>query len=159
LLDRPLRVPALAPGDRCPVSAPHDPVPAPPSDEPGWVGGAAVLGGAPVAPLAIYFHPETTLVVKPPGSAPGWYAAKVGWGARVGFGGYVLIRAGRIDGPGRARVLLQDVTVHADATLIDVVADWQFWPGATEVTAPGCYAYQVDGAGFSEVIVFQATPG
>jgi hypothetical protein len=28
--------------------------------------------------LAIYFRPETTLVVKAPGSAPGWYATNYG---------------------------------------------------------------------------------
>jgi len=37
-----------------------------------------------------------------------------------------------------------------------VQADWQFWPGGTEVTSAGCYAYQVDGTGFTEVIVFRA---
>jgi hypothetical protein len=31
-------------------------------------------------------------------------------------------------------------------------------PGSTWVRSPGCYAWQVDGRGFSEVIVFDALP-
>jgi hypothetical protein len=31
------------------------------------------------------------------------------------------------------------------------------WPSFTRVRKPGCYAYEVDGTSFSEVIVFRAT--
>lgn len=37
-------------------------------------------------------------------------------------------------------------------------SDWRALPSGTYVRAPGCYAYQVDGFGFSEVIVFEARP-
>lgn len=35
---------------------------------------------------------------------------------------------------------------------------WANRPSFTRVRAPGCYAYQVDGTGFTEIIVFQAQP-
>jgi hypothetical protein len=47
----------------------------------------------------------------------------------------------------------------SDALAVDVQADWQFWAGGTDVTDPGCYAYQVDGSGFTETIVFRAELG
>ncbi len=43
-----------------------------------------------------------------------------------------------------------------DTIAVNVQSDWQFWPGGTKVTGPGCYAYQIDGSGFAEVIVFRA---
>jgi hypothetical protein len=33
---------------------------------------------------------------------------------------------------------------------------WANWPSYTRIQTAGCYAYQVDGLTFSEVIVFQA---
>ena len=33
---------------------------------------------------------------------------------------------------------------------------WASWVTSTRVREPGCYAYQVDGTSFSEVIVFEA---
>jgi hypothetical protein len=30
-------------------------------------------------------------------------------------------------------------------------------PTATEIRGPGCYAYQIDGDGFSSHVVFEAT--
>jgi hypothetical protein len=35
---------------------------------------------------------------------------------------------------------------------------WSGQPSYTRVKAPGCYAYQVDGLTFSEIIIFQAVP-
>jgi len=32
---------------------------------------------------------------------------------------------------------------------------WRNWPSATRLQASGCYAHQVDGTTFSEVIVFR----
>ena len=33
---------------------------------------------------------------------------------------------------------------------------WREWPSYTRVQTAGCFAYQVDGMGFSTVIVFRA---
>jgi meiotically up-regulated gene 157 (Mug157) protein len=39
---------------------------------------------------------------------------------------------------------------------LDVADGWNDWPSTTHVHGPGCYAYQVDGNGFSYAIVFRA---
>jgi hypothetical protein len=33
---------------------------------------------------------------------------------------------------------------------------WRQWPGGTWLRTPGCYAWQIDGTDFSDVIVFEA---
>jgi len=36
---------------------------------------------------------------------------------------------------------------------------WRYGPSVTILPGPGCYAFQVDGTTFSEVIVFEAVLG
>ena len=157
---RPLRLPTLAAGEACPVTHPAPPDPPSPSGHPLSTGGPpSALGHAPVFPDARYFRGDRAqLWVRAETTHPGWYSAKVPWASRTGYLGWVLIRTGRLDGPGRARVGLRlaDGTAISEALAVNVQADWQFWPGSTEVTAPGCYAYQVDGSSFTEIIVFRA---
>src|SRR6266542_3576471 len=157
---RPLRLPTLAAGEACPVTHPAPPDPPPPSGHPLSTGRPpSALGHAPVFPDARYFRGDRAqLWVRAETTHPGWYSAKVPWASRTGYLGWVLIRTGRLDGPGRARVGLRlaDGTAISEALAVNVQADWQFWPGSTEVTAPGCYAYQVDGSSFIEIIVFRA---
>jgi hypothetical protein len=159
---RPLRLPTLTAGNACPVTQPAPPDPPPPSGHPLSTGGAAsALGHAPVFPDARY-NRGNLLRVTPDATRPGWYEAKVPWASRTGYLGWTLIRGARLDGPGHVRVELQladSSMVGGDAVAVEVQADWQFWPGSTEVTSAGCYAYQVDGGGFTEVIVFRAEVG
>lgn len=42
---------------------------------------------------------------------------------------------------------------------IDGAHGWREWPGGTFLRSLGCYAWQVDGAGFSDVVVFEAVRG
>ncbi len=156
---RPLRLPTLTAGDACPVTpaAPLDP--APPAGHPLGTGGPpTTLGHAPLFPDAHYYDAGTRLPVRSGHPHPGWYVAKAPWAGRAGYRGWTLIRTARLDGPGQALIDLQlaDGPFVSDALPVDVQADWQYWAGQTEVTNPGCYAYQVDGSGFSEVIVFRA---
>jgi hypothetical protein len=157
---RPLRLPTLAPGDACPLTQPAPPNPPPPPGHPLSTGGApSALGHAPVFPDARYFHLGNQLRVRALTTRPGWYGTKAPWASRTGYLGWTLIRTARLDGPGRAQIELQladGSNVAGDAVAVDVLADWQFWPGGTDVTNAGCYAYQVDGTGFTEVIVFRA---
>jgi hypothetical protein len=157
---RPLRLPTLAAGQACPVTRAAPPDPAPPSGHPLGTGGPpSALGHAPVFPDARYFHGDRAeLWVRADTTNPGWYSTKVPWASRTGYLGWVLIRTGRLDGPGRARVglSLAGGPAISEALGVNVQADWQFWPGSTDVTAPGCYAYQVDGTSFTEIIVFHA---
>lgn len=156
---RPLRLPTLAAGDACPVTpaAPMDP--APPAGHPLSSGGPpSALGHAPLFPDAHYYGGGTRLPMRSGHPHPGWYVAKAPWGTRAGYRGWTLIRTARLDGPGLALVELRlaDVPQISNALPVDVQADWQYWAGETEVTNPGCYAYQVDGSSFTEVIVFRA---
>ena len=162
---RPLQLPTLTAGEVCPVTLPAPLNPPPPAGHPLSTGGPpSALGHAPVFPDARYFHGGTQLRVSTNAVRPGWYGAKAPWASRSGYLGWALIRSARLDGPGQARVELQlaDGTEISDALALNVQADWQFWPGSTEVTSPGCYGYQVDGSDFTEMIVFRAelaTPG
>jgi len=39
----------------------------------------------------------------------------------------------------------------------DVTREWRYYPTETLLRTPGCYAFQVDGFGFSYVLIFQAS--
>lgn len=162
---RPLRLPTFAAGDPCPVTQPAPPDPQPPADHPLRCcdgGPALALGRAPLFPDARYFRGDGAQIhLQVKETNPGWYGTKTPWASRTGYRGWVLIRTARLDGPGRARVELQldggplGTKISGDSIGVNEEADWQFWPGVTEVTGAGCYAYQVDGSGFTEVIVFR----
>jgi hypothetical protein len=156
---RPLRLPTLAAGDVCPVTPATRMDPAPPAGHPLGTGGPpTALGRAPLFPDAHSYDSGTRLPVRPGHPHPGWYVAKAPWASRAGYRGWALIRTARLDGPGQALVELQlaDGPQISNALPIDLQTDWRYWAGQTEVTNPGCYAYQVDGSSFSEVIVFRA---
>ncbi|AGZ41914.1 hypothetical protein AFR_18180 [Actinoplanes friuliensis DSM 7358] len=142
-----MRLPTLAAGAPCPVTVPT-PV-SPPGD--------AVLGDAPVHPIAYYFGPGTTLALRSENRLPdGAYEAKVRW-TSAGYLGPVLIRAGRIDGPGTALSKFSYVGEDRDGGHYAVIEnDPGDLPGTTTVGGPGCYAIQADGTSFSTTIVFRA---
>jgi hypothetical protein len=101
---------------------------------------------------------------------------KVAWGADPSYSGPIRIRGGRIDGSGQ--LLLDAPDNHwraAPVKTIDgshlyseldfleshsifpnVPSGWRMWPSDTYVTSPGCYAWQVDGIGFTELITFHS---
>jgi hypothetical protein len=154
LRGRPVVLPRLGPAGECPVTPAVEPTPAPPPDGPIASGGSAMFGTAPVAPLARYFPDDRLPIAE---ADPGWYAGTSHWAARPGYRGWVLVRAFRIDGPGRARVELRTrSSPGAGADAVEVIEDWQFWTGGTQLTGPGCYAYQIAGDGFTELVVFRA---
>jgi hypothetical protein len=159
LRTRPLRLPTLAAGDECPVTRAVPLVPPPPAGHALSTGGPpSALGHAPIFPDARYYGDDARLRVSPGHPHPGWYVAKAPWASRTGYVGWALIRTARLDGPGQALVELQmaEGPEISNALPVYVQADWQYWAGGTEVTNPGCYAYQVDGSNFTEVIVFRA---
>ena len=156
---RPLRFPSLTAGDECPVTPTVALDPPPPTGHALSTGGPpSALGHAPLFPDGRYYGDRGVLGVRSGHPHPGWYTAKTPWASRTGYRGWTLIRTARLDGSGRALVELQlpDGIAIADVVPVNVQADWQYWGGGTEVTNPGCYAYQIDGAGFTEVIVFRA---
>lgn len=88
-------------------------------------------------------------------SNQGWGGQKVLWFVNPGYQGLVLVRGHQLDGPHGIRFgsgLDQQLTL--DTTLGG--EPWPNFPSYTRLQAPGCYAYQVDGATFSYLIIFKA---
>ncbi len=88
----------------------------------------------------------------------GWGGQKVLWFVDPHYQGYALVRGHQIDGPHGMRF-----QTSLDPQLVINTADggspWPNLPSYTRLQAPGCYAYQVDGATFSYEIIFQAALG
>ncbi len=75
------------------------------------------------------------------------------------YHGPILIRAWRLDGDGEARLSITNERA-AELRIPDgklrnraVAGGWRGFPSALSVSDPGCYAWQIDGQTFSEVIV------
>jgi len=148
-LRRPLHLPKLAPGTRCPVSVRH------PLDGPYAPG----LGAGPVYPVG--FSETSTLdVAGPPGFKLPWRGQKVLWTVDPTYRGPELIRGHQLDGKwwvGFEVLPMQELQLPPLRQGED--ARWRGFPSYTRVRGAGCYAYQVDGASFSRVLVFRTRLG
>jgi ketosteroid isomerase-like protein len=154
-LKRPLTLPTVGPSAKCPTTTGrrfHT------SD----VGGFA-LGDGPVRALvasgSAALAGRGILVFRPSGGRWGWYQSKTLWLAFPDYHGPLLIRGRQIGGSrptvfGEAPTLV-DPQLGPGATL-NGSAGYREWPGGTWLRTPGCYAWQVDGTDFSEVITFEA---
>jgi hypothetical protein len=119
--------------------------------------GGPALGKGPV-----YAAQQTPLAVTSfTGSA--WSGSRVTWVAAPTYTGPVLIRGGEVGGPGAVGFGEGHVPVDelqlltAAGTSSGEPSGAREWPSFTRVRSSGCYAYQVDGSDFSEVITFPAT--
>jgi hypothetical protein len=88
------------------------------------------------------------------------------WFVLPSYRGPVLIRGGRLDGPGRVRFDRGDIpplSIHITGSTaqpdVPVPKGVRNRPSFTRLRGPGCYAYQVDGASFSRLVVFRAVWG
>ncbi len=97
-------------------------------------------------------------------TAPGWSALQTLWFALPGYDGPFVVRAARLGDQGPIEVQPDStglapgrgpLMVAAGLTL-NTQAGYRTVPGSTWMRSPGCYAWQVDGHGFSEVIVVDA---
>ena len=101
---------------------------------------------------------------------------KVAWGADPSYSGPIRIRGGRIDGSGQ--VLFESFDNHwrgtpaktvegvhlapeldllaSHSTFPNVPAGWRMWPSSMYLATPGCYGWQVDGLGFTDVFMFHS---
>lgn len=148
-----MKLSQLAEGQPCPKSELRDP---------GAHLGAG-LGDGPVYAFGVNLH-----------DLAGGHPSKVAWGAAPTYIGPIRIRGGRLDGVGRLLLgsfdnrwrgtvetidgsdLMPELDLlESHSTLPNVPAGWRMWPSVTFVATPGCYAWQVDGVGFTEVITFQ----
>ena len=112
--------------------------------------------------------------------APGSYnftpnlGIKVPWFASPDYSGPVRIRGGKLDGRGALLINAADShwrgqpvqtisgenPYYGEVDLLESTSDtlpsskpWRFWPSGTYVPTSGCYAWQVDGLTFTELIV------
>ncbi len=94
---------------------------------------------------------------------------RLDWFAEPGYIGPVLVRGQQIDGThevhfspanpvnpsvGRGKAELQ-LTGNGD---VPSPSGWRRWNMYLETTAPGCYAFQIDGTSFSNVVVIEVSP-
>ena len=84
------------------------------------------------------------------------YEIKVVWASSDDHQGPAVVRVVRLDGPGRGHVrLYYDRSAARGDAVFTVPGTPVGWPSGTFVSGPGCYAYQVDGLGYSESIYFR----
>jgi hypothetical protein len=148
---RPLHLPKVTDG-ACPVS-PHA------RDATAGFAGT-VVGRGPVRPLVAPagFRPfaDHSILFVPSGIA-GWRSVKTLWFASPGYHGPILIRGRRLDGSGT--LAFGASTPRIVDPQLPPAPGARSYTGATWVTSPGCYAWQVDGTSFSTVVVFRARFG
>jgi hypothetical protein len=149
----PLKLPGVEPGQSCSPSqlkqlGPHLQI---------------ALGGGPVFAFNVELSdPE--------------HLNKVVWAANPSYSGPIRIRGGRIDGSGQvlfesfdnrwrgAPVKTVEGTslypeldiVESHSTFPNVPTGWRMWPSIMYLASAGCYGWQVDGLGFTEVFTFHS---
>jgi hypothetical protein len=149
-----LQLPVVLPGiDPCPVS----PQQVASNLAPGFGLGPAVGSGAIYALMGemqrgvlIYSQAYSQSHYK-----DGWALSKVLWMAKPEVSGNILIRGRQIDGPNVIGFGMGDTPESMLQWQAASKSGWASLPSEIRIRAPGCYAYQVDSQGGSEVIVFQ----
>jgi hypothetical protein len=154
-----LELPPVASGQACPTAKPHDL-----GDHLGLA-----FGDGPVYALG-----ADGLGAELRRNA-GTHSTKLAWAAAPTYTGPIRIRGARIDGSGSLLLDAPDNQFHGaavktvDGTALvteldflethsrfpNVPSDWRLWPSGTYVESPGCYAWQIDGIGFREIIPIQ----
>jgi hypothetical protein len=159
LLSRPLALPTVSAGAPCPTSPITRISPGPGSGFTGSVraqvaGGTYLWQGARVSLTGLSR------------TSGGWYAIKDIWIVDGSYEGPVLIRGGQANGEEPIELAWNPTTPMQDALLIDPgspslqtssTTGSRTVPTETYVRGPGCYAYQLDGVGFTRFIVFEAS--
>lgn len=164
-LRRPFRVPALRAGQACP-STPGARLTT------GYISGIE-LGAGPVrADIANRVDLRHGRIVLGTTDVRGWRAIKTVWYSMPTYHGPWSVRAVRLSGSGRIDLANQPAPlpvrplggspfsptalVIPPGPTLNTGAGYRTDPRTTWISAPGCYAWHIDGLGFSELIVFQA---
>jgi hypothetical protein len=87
-----------------------------------------------------------------------FFLHKTLWAISPTYDGPLLVRGRRLDFKGVLRFSLPGLTLdelHFTRAYLET-AGWRYGPTTTAIPGPGCYAFQIDGRGFSEVLAFQA---
>jgi len=156
-LERPLHLPHLTSGARCPATALAPQI----TGAKYGVGGA--VGPGPVYP--VLGRPSLFTVFRRDGWGT-WAGQKVLWFVLPDYTGPVLIRGRRLDGP---QLMRFDGGAHPASEIRLAPGETVTWtgqvpgsrgrPSDVRVRVPGCYGVQIDGTSFSEVVVFPVSTG
>lgn len=156
LAQRSLAIPTLASGSACPRTEGKRVLPA---FSFAIGAGAAYVTG---------FGPDGAYAYQQFSNVPAGYRETV-WLVDGTYQGPLLIRGRQLDGSHTLRFgtgpreQLPELRLGGpDGVRGEVISNaqnWRTWRAYTIAPTPGCYAYQVDGIGFSETIVFQVVPG
>jgi hypothetical protein len=115
----------------------------------------AALGTEAITSPAVFYYADAQHFGGGGATNQGWGGQKVLWFVNPSYQGLVLVRGRQLDGSHEMRFgQPPQQQLELDTTLGG--GPWPNFPSYTRLQAPGCYAYQVDGANFSDVIVFQA---
>jgi hypothetical protein len=154
VLSRPLHFPVLRPGQGCPAT-------------PGHPLHTSLFSGTALGTGQVRVMVESQAGAARRGiakllthtSAPGWYGFKTLWFSVPSYQGPFVIRATRLGAPGPIAMgeapRLGPLVVPPGAVMNEA-GGYRQAPGGTWVKSPGCYAWQVDGLTFSDIIVVRA---
>lgn len=152
-LRRPLKLPRVAAGEPCPRTPGGRPNP----------DIAIALGSGPAYPVLGFEAGKKVVVLSDVELVNGRYWHKTLWAVDPEYDGPVLIRGRGIDPPQALRFVQPSSTVggyERQVRELEMRAEqsdsWRYGPSVTILPGPGCYAFQVDGTNFSEVMVFEA---
>ena len=154
-LRRPLHLPRLAAGVRCPLSHIDRHVP--------WKR-INIFGGSGIGPGPVYPGlPGSFLMAQRDDQYNGpWFGEKVFWYVAPVYQGAVLIRGRRLDGPQRmgfngAKRANPELRIagHQSVSWDGQPRGSRGVPSAVRVLKPGCYGMQIDGTSFSRVVVIR----
>ncbi len=159
LLARPLVLPAVASGAPCPTSPMTTITPGPGS---GFTGSVR----AQVAGVTYLSQGAQVSLSGLSRTSGGWYELKAIWIVDGSYEGPVLIRGGQANGEAPIELAWNPTTPMQEALLIDPASPSlqtssttgsRTVPMEISVRGPGCYAYQLDGVGFTRFIVFEVS--
>jgi len=153
LQQRTLHIPTLASGHGCPVAPAKQVVSSygiAIGDGPAY----AAIGLAQPSQHPILYIADAQHFMN--GQSQGWGGAKVFWFIRPEYYGPLLIRGQQLDGSHQVRFNLGATSEIALNIPQGDTQQWYGYPSYTRLQVAGCYAYQVDGTNFSQILVFQA---
>ncbi len=159
-LRRPIHLPHIPAGTRCPVSAPGRKV---------YRNQGKAIGPGPVYVLSFGSFGRTAILPFVLPSRAGLFGGSA-WGGQVlkfigapSYHGPVLIRGRKLTEPsglgfGAGKIPLAEMDVPGGAAggVGLNPGGWRLWSGYARLRSPGCYGLQVDGTTFSEIIIFRA---
>ena len=153
LVRRPLHVPALPAGSPCPATEAQGTL-----GERGNVDASMspAFGPGPAYPTLFSEAGRARLNYLKSWGYEGWDGTKLLWTVPRYYGPYI-VRGRQLDGDGQLRFDWGPTwsgRLHEELRLVGPYP--RLNPAATFLRGPGCYAYQVDGRGFSYLIVFEA---